>query len=76
MSDSGRQIGYCKHGYERGQCPECLRTVNTKLRLACKRWMAAMDEWLATGESLGPEESKSIYEQAKAAIEAAERIGA
>jgi hypothetical protein len=39
-----------------------------ELQAAMTRWMEAVDKWLASGEAANPDESRSIYEQARAAL--------
>jgi coproporphyrinogen III oxidase-like Fe-S oxidoreductase len=40
-----------------------------ELQAAMTRWMEAVDKWLASGKAASPDESRSIYEQARAALE-------
>ena len=37
MSDSGKQVGDCEHGIERGNCVRCLRTEVADLRREVRR---------------------------------------
>lgn len=49
---------------------EAAHTLIGVLRAAASRQVANIERWQETGVPAGPEESKEIYEQLKAALEA------
>jgi len=55
---------------------EKLKAINRELVTACKRQVDNIERWMEKEIPAGPEESESIYEQLKAALEKAKNMEA